>query len=965
MLSPGTKLGPYEVVGALGAGGMGEVYRARDIKLNREVALKVLPEAFAKDAERMARFQREAQVLASLNHPNIAAIYGLEESGDVRALVMELVEGPTLAERIGSVGAGLVPDQGRPQGVPLQIDESLQIAKQLAEGLEYAHERGVIHRDLKPANIKVTPDGTVKVLDFGLAKALDAPHTPSPSPSGRGWPKGLGEGQDSPTLSFAATQAGVILGTAAYMSPEQARGKPVDKRADIWAFGVVLHEMLTGKQVFSGETVSDTLAAVITKEPDWEALPASAALRIRQLLHRCLTKDAKQRLRDIGEARIAIEETLSGASDVATGLVPSVGQPQEPALSAVKGSPLQRALPWALAVVFLLGAIISSVSYWRLARAPARAIVSEIEPPEQTQFGLYLGPPVISPDGQTLAFAAVDLTGKRKTMLWVRSLDSPVARPLPGTEGASDPFWSADSRSVGFFADDKLKTIEASGGPAVVVADAPYAGGGSWNRDGTIVFVPHTAKGIYRVSASGGAPAPVIPPDTSKSWLYVGPRFLPDGKHFLYVTQYGDPALAGIYFASLDGKERRLVLREGNSALYASGYLLYPRGNTLMAQAFDPERGQLKGDPHRVAQNVAVVVGNDQFGGASENGILVYQTGGGGSEKRLTWFDRAGKNLGVVGEVGDYYDVRLSPDGAKLASNAGYPPGSSNSEIWVDELARGVRMRLTIDPDTDHGIPVWSPDGNTILFGALQGKARTGIYRKLSNGAGSEELLLPSEEPDTPIFPTSWSRDGRFILYSRGILTLSQADIWVLPLSVERKPRLFVRAPGAAYDGQFSPNARWVAYTSRESGRDEVYVVPFDAAGVLNTGSGSAGASGAGPPPGGPAAAVKPLRESSGPQGGKWQVSSGGGRCPRWRGDGKEIFYLSPDNQMMAAEVEERGNGIEVQAEQVLFRVGAAGLTFSPYDVTPDGKKFIINTLSEQNTPLTLVVNWTANLKQQ
>ena len=965
MLSPGTKLGPYEVVGALGAGGMGEVYRARDIKLNREVALKVLPEAFAKDAERMARFQREAQVLASLNHPNIAAIYGLEESGDVRALVMELVEGPTLAERIGSVGVGLVPDQGRPQGVPLQIDESLQIAKQLAEGLEYAHERGVIHRDLKPANIKVTPDGTVKVLDFGLAKALDAPHTPSPSPSGRGWPKGLGEGQDSPTLSFAATQAGVILGTAAYMSPEQARGKPVDKRADIWAFGVVLHEMLTGKQVFSGETVSDTLAAVITKEPDWEALPASAALRIRQLLHRCLTKDAKQRLRDIGEARIAIEETLSGASDVATGLVPSVGQPQEPALSAVKGSPLQRALPWALAVVFLLGAIISSVSYWRLARAPARAIVSEIEPPEQTQFGLYLGPPVISPDGQTLAFAAVDLTGKRKTMLWVRSLDSPVARPLPGTEGASDPFWSADSRSVGFFADDKLKTIEASGGPAVVVADAPYAGGGSWNRDGTIVFVPHTAKGIYRVSASGGAPAPVIPPDTSKSWLYVGPRFLPDGKHFLYVTQYGDPALAGIYFASLDGKERRLVLREGNSALYASGYLLYPRGNTLMAQAFDPERGQLKGDPHRVAQNVAVVVGNDQFGGASENGILVYQTGGGGSEKRLTWFDRAGKNLGVVGEVGDYYDVRLSPDGAKLASNAGYPPGSSNSEIWVDELARGVRMRLTIDPDTDHGIPVWSPDGNTILFGALQGKARTGIYRKLSNGAGSEELLLPSEEPDTPIFPTSWSRDGRFILYSRGILTLSQADIWVLPLSVERKPRLFVRAPGAAYDGQFSPNARWVAYTSRESGRDEVYVVPFDAAGVLNTGSGSAGASGAGPPPGGPAAAVKPLRESSGPQGGKWQVSSGGGRCPRWRGDGKEIFYLSPDSQMMAAEVEERGNGIEVQAEQVLFRVGAAGLTFSPYDVTPDGKKFIINTLSEQNTPLTLVVNWTANLKQR
>ena len=762
----------------------------------------------------------------------------------------------------------------------------------------------------------------MKVLDFGLAKAL-APEASDTDLA------------NSPTLSIAATQAGVILGTAAYMSPEQARGKPVDKRADIWAFGVVLHEMLTGKRLFVGETVSDTLAAVITKELDWEALPASTPARIRQLLRRCLTKDSKQRLRDIGEARIVIEETLSGTPEAAATVGSWAGQAPPLQLAS------RRALPWALAVVFLLGAIVSSILYWRLARAPARVIVSEIEPPEQTRFGLYLGAPVISPDGRTLAFAAVDLTGKRKTMLWVRSLESPVARPLPGTEGAADAFWSADSRSLGFFADDKLKTIEASDGPAVVVADAPNEGGGCWNRDGTILFVPDAAKGIYQVPASGGTPAPVIPADTSKSWLYVGPRFLPDGKHFLYVTEYGDPALAGTYFASLDGKERRLVLREGNSALYASGYLLYPRDNTLMAQAFDPERGQLKGDPRRVAQNVAVVVGNGLFGGASENGILFFQNGGGGSEKRLMWFDRAGKSLGVTGEVGGYYDVRLSPRGEKLASNAGYPAGSSNSEIWVDELARGVRMRLTIDPDTDHGIPVWSPDGTTILFGALQGKARTGIYRKPSNGAGGEELLLPSEKFDTPIFPTSWSRDGRFILYSRGVLTLSQADIWILPLAGDRKPRLLVQTPVAAYDGQFSPNARWVAYTSKESGREEVYVVPFDATRVLHAGSGSAGASGSG----------------------KWQISSGGGRCPRWRGDGKEIFYLAPDNQMMAAEVEERGNGVEVGTAQALFRVASAP-TFSPYDVTSDGKKFVINSLAEQNTPLTLVVNWTANLKK-
>ena len=946
MLSPGTKLGPYEVVGALGSGGMGEVYRARDTRLKRDVALKVLPEAFAKDAERMARFQREAQVLASLNHPNIAAIYGLEESGGVRALVMELVEGPTLVERIGRArpltpapspsvrGWSRSAETGEGAAPTVPLDESLHVAQQIAEGLEYAHEKGVIHRDLKPANIKVTPDGTVKVLDFGLAKALDPPLAPSPSPSGRGWAEGPGEGQDSPTLSFAATQVGVILGTAAYMSPEQARGKPADKRADIWAFGVVLHEMLTGKQLFGGETVSDTLAAVITKEPDWETLPPSTPPNIRQLLRRCLTKDAKQRLQAIGEARIAIEETLSGEPDVGTGIVPALGRPQ--------GSPLQRTLPWALAVVFLLAAMVGSLSYWRLARAPARTIVSQIEPPEQTRFGLYGGAPVISPDGHTLAFVAVDLSGKSKTMLWVRSLDSPAARPLPGTEGVVDAFWSADSRSLGFFADNKLKTIEVSGSPAVVVADAPSEGGGSWNRDGTILFVPDTAKGIYQVSALGGTPALVIALDTTKSWLYVAPRFLPDGKHFLYAAVYGDPSLAGTYFASLDGKERRLVLRQGNS-FYASGYLLYPRDNMLMAQAFDPEKGQPQGDPHRVAQNVATLLGNGLFGSASENGILIYQTGGGGNEKRLTWFDRAGKTLGVPGEAADYYDVRLSPGGERLASNPAYPAGSPYGEIWVDELGRGVRMRLTIDPDTDHGVPVWSPDGSMILFGVLSGKTRRGIYRKPSNGAGGETLLLPSEGTDKPIYPTSWSRDGRFVLYTRGPLSLSHTDIWVLPLAEDQKARLFVQAPVASYDGQFSPDARWVAYTSRESGRDEVYVVPFDPVKVLNTDSGSV----------------------SGSAGGKLQISASGGRCPRWRGDGKEIFYLSLDNQMMAADLEERGNNIEVQPSRALFRAGVAGVSFSPYDVAPDGKKFVINTLAEQNTPLTLVVNWTANLQKQ
>ena len=523
-------------------------------------------------------------------------------------------------------------------------------------------------------------------------------------------------------------------------------------------------------------------------------------------------------------------------------------------------------------------------------------------------------------------------------MLWVRSLDSIVAHPLPGTEGAGDPFWSPDSRALGFFADGKLKTIDTSGGPAIVLAAAPADAGASWSRNGTILFVPDFTKGLYQVAAAGGNPVLVTVVDTSKFSFYAAPRFLPDGKHFLYTAGSADFASTETYFASLDGKERGLVVKANGAAEYASGFLLYLREGILMAQAFDLARGQLKGDPRPIAERVVNVPGG--IFDVSENGILIYQRGSGTSEKRLMWFDSAGKKLGVTGEVGDYFDVRISPDGQKLASNAGSP----NSEIWVDELARTVRMRLTIDPDTDHGFPLWSPDGNRILFGALQGKARRGIYQKPANGASGEELLLPSDKQDVQIWPTSWSRDGRFILYTRGALTLTQADIWVLPLEGDRKPRPFVQAPAAAYDGQFSPDGRWVAYTSKESGRDEVYVVPFDAARVLNPGSGSsASASG----------------------GGKWLVSASGGRFPRWRRDGKEIFYLSPASQMMAAQVEEKGNSIELRTPQVLFRSGVEAPSGAPYDVTPDGKKFVINAINEQSSPLTLLVNWTANLKKR
>jgi len=907
-LTTGTKLGAYNILAPIGAGGMGEVYRARDTKLNRDVALKVLPSVFASDAERMARFQREAQVLASLNHPNIAAIHGLEESSGVRALVMELVEGPTLAERTA-------------QG-PILLEEALAMARQIAEGLEYAHEKGVVHRDLKPANVKITPEGVVKVLDFGLAKAAEQ-IAPSADPS------------NSPTLTLAATQAGVILGTAAYMSPEQARGKRVDKRADIWAFGVVLYEMLTGKHVFEGETTSDTLAAVIKSEPNWEVLPANIPGSIRKLLRRCLEKDTKLRLRDIGEARIAIDEYLADPASAANGGV--LGFP-----AGVHRAPLKRErLTWAaLLAVLLLATIASTVAYFKLARAPERTIIAEILPLENTQFnftGATGGPPALSPDGRTVAFSATDASGKK--MLWTRFLDSSASQPLAGTEGAASPFWSADSRALGFFADGKLKTIEASGAPAVVLADAPAAAGGSWNRDGTILFVPDYRKGLYRVAASGGATVPVIELDASKYRIYLWPKFLPDGKHFLYAAGSADPALDGTHFASLDSKENRLLLRGGGCALYASGFLLYLRNSTLMTQAFKPERGEFNGDPHPLAERVVEDFSGGVFD-ASENGVLTYQQAVGRvGGRHLRWFDRAGKELDLIGESGAYCDVRLSPDGRKLAFNAGDP----SSEIWVNDLVRGVGMRLTIDPETDHGVPVWSPDGSRILFAAIVGKVRKGIYQKPSNGAGGEELLLASETSDAFIYPTSWSSDGRFILYARGDPgNLSQGDIWVLPLAGDRKPRLFVKTQVAAYDGQFSPDARWVAYTSKESGREEVYVVPFDAAKVLNAGAGSANASARG----------------------KWLISTSGGHCPRWRKDGKEIFYFSPDNKMMAVGVELRDNSIELQTSRPLFTTIPAEF-FSPYDVTPDGGKFVINTPNVQNTPLTLVVNWTARLRNK
>ncbi len=927
-LSPGTKIGSYHIESLLGAGGMGEVYRARDTKLGRAVALKVLPEALARDAQRMARFEREAQLLASLNHPNIAAIYGLEDSGGTRALVMELVEGPTLAERI-SVPA--VSDRGPAmrtppahpvaarRAVPLPVDDALGIAKQIAEGLEAAHERGVIHRDLKPANIKITPDGTVKILDFGLAKALE-------STVAAVYDRRTGERssplQDSPTLSAMATQAGMILGTAAYMSPEAARGKVADRRADIWAFGCVLYEMLTGKQAFEGETVSDILASVIRAEPDWSALVADIPPAIHKLLARTLVKDPKRRLQAIGEARIVIEETLSGADSVA-----AVSDRQVP--GAGETPALRRALPWVVAGAFAV-LFLASLSVFRRGAEPAGVVHSSILPPPNSVFafsGIDAGPVAISPDGRRLAFAATD--AQRKKELWVRPLDSPAAQPLAGTEGASFPFWSPDSRLIGFFADGKLKKVDASGAPPIALCDAPLGRGGSWSREGTILFAPASSSPVYRVLASGGVPAPVTNLDRSRQeFSHRWPFFLPDGRRFLYYVSSGLAQNRGVYVGSLDGSSPKFLLPSQTNAIYAPpGYVFFVRDGTLMVQPFVARMAQLTGDAFPLGASVQYIPGADRSViSASENGVLAYASGSvAAGLNQMLWFDRGGKALAALGEPGTYLSPRLSPDGKRLAVVSFE---SGKADVWVYDLARsGVKTRLTFDPSIQTN-PTWSPDGLQIAFWSNR-KGGSHSYQKAANGTGNEEIIL---EGNTSERVRSWSSDGRYIAYERSDPGGKMGfGIWILPLFGDRKPFQFLQSQFNTITPEFSPNGKWMAYVSDDSGRNEVYAAPFP--------------SGAG----------------------KWPVSTGGGRYPRWRRDGKELFYLSADNRIMAAEIAEKHDSLEVGSVRTLFQARSTSLIGWMYDATPDGRKFLVVTEKESGTsePITLIVNWPALLKKQ
>ena len=937
MLTAGEKIGIYEVVSSLGTGGMGEVYRARDTKLQRDVALKILPETMARDAQRMARFEREAQVLASLNHPNIAAIYGLEESNGIRALVMELVEGETLAERLRRVQPltrpasrdALSPQAGRgekpndltpsPQGrgwssgagsgegsfgSSLTIDDALPIAKQIVEALEYAHERGVIHRDLKPANVKITPEGTVKVLDFGLAKVLDTHDSTATM-----------DMANSPTISAMATQAGMILGTAAYMCPEQAKGQRVDRRADIWAFGCVLYEMLSGRKPFEGETISDVLASVIKSEPDWSAIPDTTPRTIQKLVRRCLIKDAKQRLRDIGEARIAIEETLSGSPALTGPLLPGEGGPEE--RDRVRVPSLRSALPWAVAAVLAI-ALIAVALAWKFTTPTTGSfpVLSYIPPPPNTtfrDFGFGRGPVVISLDGKQLAFSATDENGV--TRLYVRPLGSDKATAIAGTKDAASPFWSPSDNSIGFFAGGKLKTVNLANGNVQILADASCPNSsGAWNSNGTILFMPACTGALKEVSSSGGNAKTAITVESGQAGQS-DPEFLPDGQHFIFVS-WSENGSESIWRASLDSGKQKLILKDASLPEFSSGYLLFVRNGRVFAQQMDPIAGRLTGETTALASALSFSV--------STAGVLAFQ--GGTLEGHMEWYDRSGNALGSIGPVARYASVRISPDGKAILADVRDPQASS-SDLWSYPASGGVGTRLTFSPGGKY-FAVWSPDGRHIAYMCYQGR-KVAVCRKPSNGSGVEETLFTlSAGMQGAVI--DWSPDGRYLSTNEQILKSLIYENVIFPLFGDRKP--FRPAPTSAsqYDGLFSPDGHWLAYFSYESGRPEVYVVPF-------------------PGPGG-----------------KFQISQNGGWACHWDKKGR-LYFLSMGNRLMEADLGFSGGAVQVKSLQPLFHVDLPGFANPFFDVSADGNRFIVVTSSDPNASrsIGLLLNWESKLKDK
>ena len=869
---------------------MGEVYKASDERLNREVAIKVLPSALERDEERLKRFRREAQVLASLNHPNIAAIHGLEESNGALALIMEFVDGPTLADRI-AVNA-------------LPLDDVLTIAKQIADALEAAHERGIIHRDLKPANVKVTPDGTVKVLDFGLAKILE------------GEPD-VTDLSHSPTL-LRGTQAGVILGTAAYMSPEQAKGKSVDKRSDIWAFGCVLFELLTGKQTFIGDSLTDTLAAVVRAEPDWSLLPAETPTGIRRLLRRCLNKDPKQRLRDIGEARIALNE------------------PSEQQGTAVVHARLQsgwkRVLPWATALVLaaLLLVIVLTLYLPRSTSAPA-VLRSSIVLQSDLTLDSDNSSLALSPDGQRLVFAASGSDGKGQ-QLWLRSMDGLTIRPLAGTTGATYPFWSPDSRYVGFFGDKKLKKIEIANGTVQILTDAPEGRGASWSKFDLIVFAPAAFGPLFQVSASGGTPTQLTSVENDEV-TNRNPHFLADGKRLLFFSR-GAPKDAvkanGIYSLNLATRKVEVVANENSEGVYAQpGYLIFIRDGNLMAQPMDEKTLRTTGQAVPIAEHV--LFNPSRYTGAyslSDTGLLVFKSGSELGKTQLTWFDVTGGNkLGQIGEPAGFVSVAISPDGKRIQTKV--RGSDAHLNIWIYDLERGVGTRLT-SGSADFSLGTWSPDGRQIAY--IGDEQPVVIYLHPSDGSLEPQKLQTDQ---TVVIPNSWSPDGQMIVFSNQ--TSHGGDLWIQPLTGDKKAYPFIVTPANEATGTISPDGKWLAFTSDENGRPELYVTSFPSPGV------------------------------------KRQITSDGAVDPQWLNGGSEIAYINSERKLIIIKIQAQGSKFDIGESRILFGgKPLPALPNNPSDwetpvyITSDGKRILLPVPVDTDVShsLALVTNWTAALQK-
>ncbi len=870
---------------------MGEVYRALDTRLDRTVAIKVLASHLSSSPELKQRMEREGRAISSLNHPHICQLYDIGSQNGTDYLVMEFLEGETLAERLKK-GA-------------LPLSEVFRIGIAVAEALAVAHRQGIVHRDLKPGNIMLTQSGA-KLMDFGLAKPLGMQSASSGSVSAPSFTAAATTSGPSPLTPL--TTVGSIIGTIQYMSPEQIEGKEADARSDIFAFGAVLYEMVAGRRPFAGKSQISLASAILESDPEpISAIKPQAPPAFEHVVKTCLQKNPDERYFAAHDIKLELQWVAAER--------PSV--PASP--QTLQATSLRQKLGWiaALLVAIALGA--AAGFFFNRPVQSAQSIRTVIDPPAKATLNLIgdsAGPPVLSPDGASIAFAATGADGK--IALWVRPMNMLEARLLPGTENAIFPFWSPDGRSLGFFADSKLKTVDLNGGSAQVVADAPFGRGGAWGPGGVIVFSPTTQAPLMRVSASGGTPVPLTKIDATQHTSHRWPFFLPDGKHFLYLAINHDPSKSAndtVYYASLDGHENHELLRAESNAVYGRGYLLFARGDQLMGQAFDPATGKLRDELQNVVKGVANDISTWHMdASAAGDGLLVFASGGTG-DWQLLWMDRAGKQLSPVADkLTNLQSARLSPQGDRIALQI----DTGVNDIWVLDVARGIRTRLTFGP-VANTFPVWSPDGKWIAYTSDR-NGHSNLFRKPSDGSGAEELLSIDDQIDVG---SDWSGDGKYLIYSRG-MAVGDAGIWALPLEGERKPwQVLPRGMFA----RLSPDSHWLAYTSDESGGPEVYVVPF-----------------------------------RGGQG-KWQVSATGGSDAQWSQDGKYIYYLDPTFTLFAVPVKDAGGTLQFGSAQILVANWTAPNVF--YDVAPDGKKILLDRVSQQvSQSVTVVTNFTADLKK-